>query len=64
MKPVSRPVIRNIRSDDRSNRPSKGKAPQSKQPNSKAGGNKAPVKAKVDSGRKPKEEKAVSDIIK
>lgn len=55
-KQVSRPVVRNIRNDDRSNRP-KGKVPPAKQPNSKAAGNKAPVKAKVDSGRKQKEEK-------
>lgn len=58
-KPVSRPVVRNIRNDDRSNRPVKGKAPQSKQPNKANGNNnKAPVKAKVDSGRKPKEDKS------
>ncbi|XP_057306075.1 katanin p60 ATPase-containing subunit A1-like [Hydractinia symbiolongicarpus] len=64
-KPVSRPVVRNIRSnnDDRSSRPSRGKAPvQSKRGN--AGGkqaDKAPVKAKVDTGRKNKEDKPVND---
>jgi len=63
-KPVSRPVVRNIRNernDDKSNRGAKGKAPvQSKRSNQK-GVEKGPVKAKVDTGRKPKEEKSADD---
>ena len=69
-KPVSRPVVRNIRNDEKSNRHGRNKGPKrnvkSSDGRSGAGGpsnkgaeNKAPVKAKVDTGRKPKEEKPV-----
>ena len=61
-KPVSRPVVRNIRNDQQS-RGGKGKAPaQSKRAPPQKGGergereSKAPVKAKVDTGRKSKQE--------
>ena len=54
-----RGVVRNIRNDDKS-RPGKGKQPvQSKRSNQK-GNEKPVVKAKVDTGRKPKEDKLVS----
>lgn len=65
-KPVSRPVVRNIRNDDKSNRPVRNKAQQKRNikssdgrggPQSNKADNKVPVKAKVDTGRKPKEEK-------
>ena len=53
-----RGVVRNIRNDDKS-RPGKGKQPvQSKRSNQK-GNEKPVVKAKVDTGRKPKEDKLV-----
>jgi len=66
VKGVSRPtVVRNIRHDDRSNRPKANPPPSKKQPNSKQQNNKPPekkeIKAKVDSGRKPKEEQRVDD---
>lgn len=70
-KPVSRPVVRNIRNEDKSNRPgARGKAPAKRNvkssdgrggPSSRPVENKAPVKAKVDTGRKPKEEKPETD---
>ena len=75
-KPVSRPVVRNIRNnDDKSSRPSRNKAPPKrnvKSSDGRGGGagaqnkpteNKAPIKAKVDTGRKPKEEKPVRKFV-
>jgi len=71
-KPVSRPVVRNIRNDrndDKSNRQARGGKAQPKRnvkssdgrnaPSNKPVENKAPTKPKVDTGRKPKEEKSV-----
>jgi len=72
-KPVSRPVVRNIRNDrndDKSNRQARGKpAPKRNVKSSdgrsgasnKPAENKAPIKAKVDTGRKPKEEKSENE---
>ena len=70
---MSRPVVRNIRNnDDKSRGGNKGRgAAQSKRSNAKSSDgrpsgrpadNRAPVKSKLDTGRKPKEEKAVSSI--
>lgn len=57
-----RGVVRNIRNDDKS-RPGKGKQPvQSKRSNQK-GNEKPVVKAKVDTGRKPKEDKLVNNFF-